>query len=303
MFNKQIVPTHGPVLLASNHSGSFFDALVVGAIVSQPIHTFTRGDVFRNPKVAFWLRQINLIPVFRGSEGRHNLKKIDDTILRSLRVLRQEEIVLVFSEGVCVNEWRLRPLGKGTARMAHQAWFGEEGLAELAVIPTGLTYEHYRGTGKRVVVKFGEPIRAADIATAPADYEKWLREFNELLTARMRATILEVPAQATPGEQQQHLQQYLQVCPVPPTPALARPLGTLGRALHRPLYRALSQWVARRTAGTVFYDSVLFGLLVYLYPLLVVLLSLLVGTLAGWPWGTLVFVGVPLLAYLGNRFR
>ncbi len=94
--NFAAVPRHTPVLLASNHSGSFFDAVVIGSVLSQPIHTLTRGDVFRNPRAAYWLRAINLIPVFRGSEGRENLGKIDQTMEECFRVMKNDSAVVIF---------------------------------------------------------------------------------------------------------------------------------------------------------------------------------------------------------------
>ena len=209
------------MLLASNHSGSFFDALVIGAVVSQPIYTLARGDVFRNTRAAYWLRAINLIPVFRGSEGRENLKKIDVTVEECFSVMKNKGTVIIFSEGICVNEWNLRPLGKGTARMAYQAWYGDDtALHAMAVVPTGLTYEHFRGTNKRVILHFGEKIEPAHIQADPAEYEKWLREFNALLTERMGETILQVPQEATPQEAAQQLEGYLAACPRPAGNAL-----------------------------------------------------------------------------------
>ena len=302
--NETIVPVDAPVLLASNHSGSFFDAVVIGSVLRQPVHTLTRGDVFRNPKAAFWLRAIKLIPVFRGSEGRENLKKIDTTLDECFSVMKNNGAVIIFSEGVCINEWNLRPLGKGTARMAHQAWYGEDtALRNLTVLPTGLTYEHFRGANKRVVLRFGEPILPEEIQAAPGDYEKWLREFNTLLTERMGRTILEIPQESSLAETTRQLEGYFADCPRPQGNALLNFLGKIGRAIHRPLYRLYARKVAKKTRRTVFFDSVLFGLLMYTYPVFVGLLAVIVAAATSWLTGLVVFMGLPLLALLGNKYR
>ncbi|WP_373330979.1 1-acyl-sn-glycerol-3-phosphate acyltransferase [Salmonirosea aquatica] len=304
VINLGAVPERQPVLLASNHSGSFFDAVVIGAVLSQPIYTLTRGDVFRKSQAAYWLRAINLIPVFRGSEGRENLRKIDATVEECFSVMKRNGTVIIFSEGICVNEWNLRPLGKGTARMAYQAWYGDDAaLHSMAVLPTGLTYEHFRGTNKRVVLHFGDKIESRHIQTDPAEYEKWLREFNALLTKRMRQTILEVPQKATSDESARQLEKYLTVCPRPRGNALLQGLGVVGRAINRPIYRFYTKRVAQKTRGTVFYDSVLFGLLMYTYPILIGLLALIVGAFTSWMAGLAIFVGFPLTALAGNRYR
>ncbi|KAA6441347.1 glycerol acyltransferase [Dyadobacter flavalbus] len=303
VVNFDKLPKRTPMLLASNHPDSFFDAVVIGSVLDRPIHTLTRGDVFKKPAIAFWLRQINLIPVFRGSEGRQYLKNHDNTAQESHNALKAGDSVVVFSEGVCVNEWRLRPLGKGTARMAHQIWFSDDALPDMKVIPTGVNYEHFRGPGKRVMLRFGKEISQDDILTSPLEYEKWLREFNEILTTRMNDEILTLPADLPKDEHIKQLNAFFGNCTVPEKGnALFRAIGWLGRAIHRPLYSFFEKKAAKLTARSVFYDSVLFGLLMYLYPLIVLLLSVIVGIFAGWQAGVILFFALPLLAWFCGRF-
>jgi len=304
VVNLDKVPHNGPLIIASNHPDSFFDALVIGATLTQMIHTLARGDAFKKSKVAFWLRQINLIPVFRGSEGRQHVKNLDVTTKESLAALNDGGAVVVFSEGVCVNEWKLRPLGKGTARMAHQAWFGDRGLEDMLVIPTGMNYEHYRGTGKRVAIRFGEPIKRNDLVTDPEEYEKWLREFNEVLQERMNEQILTLP-EGTSGEARASaMNTFFGENSIPSKGnILFQFLGWFGRLIHRPLYHLFTKKVGKITARTVFYDSALFGLLLYLYPAIVLILSIIVGLFTGFKIALVLFAALPLLAWMGNRYR
>jgi 1-acyl-sn-glycerol-3-phosphate acyltransferase len=303
VVNFDKLPKKSPMLLASNHPDSFYDALVIGAVLEKPIHTLARGDVFKKPAIAFWLRQIKLIPVFRGSEGRQYLKKHDDTAQESHNALKSGDTVIVFSEGICVNEWKLRTLGKGTARMAHQTWFGDDALPDMKVIPTGINYEHYRGPGKRVMLRFGKEISPADILTSPLEYEKWLREFNEILTARMNNEILTLPADLSKEEHMKQMNEFFGNCTIPEKGnALFRAIGWLGRTIHLPLYSFFENKAAKLTAGSVFYDSVLFGLLLYLYPLIVLLLSVILGIFAGWQAGVILFFALPLLAWFCGRY-
>ena len=304
VVNFKQVPNKGPLLLASNHPDSFFDALVIGATLRQPIFTLARGDAFKKPAVAFWLRQINLIPVFRGSEGRTAVLSLDVTTKESLDAMKNGNTVIIFSEGVCVNEWKLRPLGKGTARMAHQAWFGESNLKEMQVIPIGMNYEHFRGTGKRTAIRFGDAIHHTDIKTNPEEYEKWLREFNEILQLKMNQEILTIPETATKEERQLAFNNFFGPNSIPSKGNfLLQGLGWFGRLIHRPIYHAFHNKVAKITARSVFYDSALFGLLLYLYPVIVLLIAGIAGIFAGFKVALAVFVALPVLAYLGNRYR
>jgi 1-acyl-sn-glycerol-3-phosphate acyltransferase len=304
VFNVDKLPKDGSMLIASNHPDSFFDALVIGSVLDTPIHTLARGDAFKKSKVAFWLRQIKLIPVFRGSEGRGNVKKLDATNKEAYEVLKSGEAVVIFSEGVCVNEWRLRPLGKGTARMAYQVWFGDKPLQDMSVIPTGVNYEHFRGPGKCVSLCFGEPIKPADIRTNPEEYEKWLREFNEVLDMRMNQQILTIPADTAPSEKRQILDRYFKKETLPARDhVVLRMVGKIGRLIHRPVYQIFEKKAHQLTKKSVFYDSVLFGLLLYLYPLLVVLISVGIGLGFGWLPAAISFLLFPTLAWVGAQYR
>ncbi|GAA4431322.1 hypothetical protein GCM10023091_01830 [Ravibacter arvi] len=296
--NLRNTPSDRPLLLASNHSGSFFDAVVLGIYLSQPIHTFTRADVFRKPAVARWLRRINLIPAYRGTEGgREHLKKNDESFRQVRQMFRENACIVIFSEGVAANEWNLRPLAKGTGRLAWQTWFGENPQPAMEVVPTGLTYEHYRGANKDAWVHFGEPIRIDTIREDPAQQEKWLRAFNLLLTERMKGTILETETGVPdPDALKRHLPQRGSQ----PLLSLA---GAFGRALHRPLYRLYYKRILAKTENTVFFDSVLFGALMYTYPLIIGILAIILGSLTSFYWGIIFFIAMPALAWLGNQFR
>lgn len=301
-FDK--LPKGTPLLLASNHPDSFFDAVVIGSVLEQPIHTLTRGDVFRKKAAAFWLRQINLIPVFRGSEGRQYVKNHDVTSQESHDALKQGDAVVVFSEGICVNEWRLRPLGKGTARMAYKIWYGDDALQSMKVIPTGLNYENFRGPGKRVSLNFGEAIAAEDIQISPQEYEKWLREFNEILDRKMNAEILTIPDDLPRAEREQQLNAFFDQCATrkKKTNPLFAVIGWVGRTIHWPLYSFFEKKAAKLTARSVFYDSVLFGMLMYLYPVIIGLISIIVAAFAGWAVGLGLFASLPLLAWVGSKY-
>src|ERR1700739_512664 len=69
------IPDDGPVILASNHPNSFLDGLVLTAYYKKPIYYLARGDVFSSPFVSFFLRFLNIVPIFRREEGAENFPK------------------------------------------------------------------------------------------------------------------------------------------------------------------------------------------------------------------------------------
>lgn len=185
------VPRKGPVMLACNHPNSFLDAIVVALILKRRIHFLVRSDVFRKPAARFILSRMNMIPIYRLQEGTENLDKNQETFSRCYDLLRRGEVILIFSEGNCVVEKRLRALKKGTARI----YFGAgEFVPHLAVVPVGINYTHPYQFRSELMVSFGKAIETDDLKpvwnTEPA---KAVRVFNERLSAAMRSELLIIP--------------------------------------------------------------------------------------------------------------
>ena len=113
---------HGPLLIAANHPNSFLDAIILSSLFKFPVYSLARGDAFANRFVTKILTSLNMLPVYRVSEGVENLENNYTTFDACQELFSQRKIVLIFSEGRCINEWHLRPLKKGTARLALTAW-------------------------------------------------------------------------------------------------------------------------------------------------------------------------------------
>ncbi|MBP7306790.1 MAG: 1-acyl-sn-glycerol-3-phosphate acyltransferase, partial [Saprospiraceae bacterium] len=118
-FNE--LPDNTPIMLACNHNNAFSDALFVGSYLSDlDMNFITRGDVF-NPKMMWFFNLTNQIPIFRFRDGYENLKKNNNSLEFCYKALGKNQRIIIFSEGDCITEKRLRHLQKGTARMAFGA--------------------------------------------------------------------------------------------------------------------------------------------------------------------------------------
>ncbi|MGN6605245.1 MAG: 1-acyl-sn-glycerol-3-phosphate acyltransferase, partial [Ginsengibacter sp.] len=71
--NKELLAEKGPLLIAANHPNSFLDAIIVSTLFKQPVYSLARGDVFANGFFSKVLRSVNMLPVYRLSEGAENL--------------------------------------------------------------------------------------------------------------------------------------------------------------------------------------------------------------------------------------
>ena len=154
IINKpELLKKKGPLLLACNHPNSFLDAAILADLFKYPVYSLARGDVFKKPFYIKLLKALKILPVYRTSEGVENLGINYQTFDACKSIFRKKGIVLIFSEAKCVNEWHLRPLKKGTARLAFSSW--EEGIP-LHVLPIGINYSSFRRFGKNIFINLGE---------------------------------------------------------------------------------------------------------------------------------------------------
>ncbi len=270
IFIKDVTITHpralqttGPVLITANHPNSFLDAIIIGAAYQHPIHFLARGDAFSKPWHAKLLRLLQMIPIYRLSEGKENLALNEEAFRKSREVLAANGVLLIFIEGICVNKHELQPFKKGAARIALDC----KQIPGMKVLPMAIAYHSFCRFGKSIQISCGEPI-PVDTLLPFEEETKNMRYMNSVLFKEIETRIL-------PPESKQSASLIYRV------PA------TIGRILHWPLYRILSARIARKTKGTVFYDSVLFGALLLVYP--VYLLCLLI---------LLLLLGSPLLITL-----
>ncbi len=238
----------GPLLIVANHPDSFLDAVILGAYYPRKLHFLARGDVFRKPLYGFLLRSIGMIPIHRAREGREHLHLNEGTFQESVEVLRRGDGLLIFIEGICLLTHEIQPFKKGATRILEAAHAA--GIQPMIHV-VGLGYSDFRAFGKVIHVaieSFMEP--------AVFDHARHRLDFN----AAVR-------------------EQMVRLVRVPDEVVVLR--KGLFYYLNLPFFRVVSDYVWSRTAGTVFYDSVLFGVLLFTYPIYLVTLSALFHGLFG----------------------
>ncbi len=273
----------GPLLITANHPNSFLDAVIIGSRFSRPVHFLARGDAFRKPWHNTLLRLLNMIPVYRLSEGKDNLHRNGDAFERCKEILSQNGIVLIFIEGISVNSHELQPFKKGAARIAIE----NSHLENFRTLPLGIAYSSLDRLGKTICI---ETVAAIPVQTLlPYEEEaRNMRYFNEHLFGEIKG-LVNIPSQNDQGKSKT---KWVLLLP-----------AFLGYLLHYPFYSLISNLVYQKTKGTIFYDSVLFGVLLILYPLYVLILCLAIG-LFNVPFLLLIsiFLLHPLMAWAAVRF-
>ena len=286
--NKKVLNHNGPLLIACNHPNSFLDAIILAALFKKPIYSLARGDVFKNKRIAKILIALNILPVFRITEGAENLNTNYDTFAKCREIFKQNGVVLIFSEGLCINEWKLRALKKGTARLAFSAW--NEGL-DLTVIPAGINYQSFRSFGKNVQLNFGTPILKQHFNMTETEGVN-IKIFNEQLKNELKSLVVEIES-----HQKETIKNTFHVKQHPIKKSMLHIPAIIGKIVHAPLYIPVHKISWKHFEKMDHYDSVVVGLLFLLYPMyLLIISSILFALLGGWYW-MLVFIIMPFLAW------
>jgi len=252
----------GPLLIAANHPNSFLDAIILDTLFKNPVYSLTRGDAFKGKLISKILTSLNMLPVYRISEGAENLDNNYFTFDECQKIFRKNGIVLVFSEGRCVNEWHLRPLKKGTARLALSAW---QQNIPLKILPVGINYSSFRTFGKNVFLNFGSFINKEDVNVDLSD-GKAVNEFNVKLQRQLQGLVYEIDKTDI-----EKLKKYF--C-IPQSflkklslfiPAVA------GYLFHFPLYYLIDVSIKNKAGDH--YDSIMIALLFFFYPLYILMFA------------------------------
>ena len=237
--NKHLLNNKEPLLIIANHPNSFLDAIIIGAQYNRPINFLARGDVFTKKHHRFLLRLLNMIPVYRLREGKQYLHLNEYAFNESVRLINKGEAVLIFIEGNCTNEHKLHPFKKGTARIVEKLY---EQKITYQIHIAGIAYNHFRGIGKKVNLCISEFtfLNAVNGAKDKLDFNKAVFEklSDNIFPPTQKTIIYKTPL------------YYF----------------------HYLYYQLIHKIVDKKTKGTVFYDSVLFSLLLFTYPLFLLII-------------------------------
>ena len=275
-------------MLAVNHPNSFLDAIILCTLFDRPVYSLARGDAFKNNFFASLLYKLKLLPVYRVSEGVENLEENYKTFELCKNIFKQNGIVLIFSEGRCINEWHLRPLKKGTARLALSSW--EDGI-DLKVLPVGINYNSFKSFGKNVKLFFGDFITKGSI-----DYKNShgnnIRQFNESLQRQLGNFVYEI----NPTDKELLRKTFFVKQPAIKKMLLFLP-AVIGLIIHAPLYFFI-KWLSNKLIREEgHYDSKITGFLFLFYPLFLLFLSSVIFFITGYWYIFLLLFVLPFCAW------
>jgi 1-acyl-sn-glycerol-3-phosphate acyltransferase len=178
------VPASGAILLVANHQ-SYLDPPLIGfGIYHRQIDYLARMGLFRVPGLAWLIEALNATPIKEDSGDAGAIKEV-------LRRLGEGHAVLIFPEGSRSPDGQVHEFKRGTALLFRRA--------DCPVIPVAIEgcYEAWPRNrrfpsvlGKRVAVRFGEPIAATSLkALGPDGALSLLREQIDAMRLELRAEL------------------------------------------------------------------------------------------------------------------
>ena len=189
------IPKDAAVVLAANHPTAFIEPCILACFQPRTLWFLARGNLFKNAFYNSLLAAVHILPVFRLEDGGFGkLKNNFGTFEACYKALSQGKAIMNLAEGRCIHEKALRPLRKGTARLALGAMQRDATLKEVYIVPVGCNFTHADRVRDQVMIRFGEPILASAFMDEFRGNEaKAIKNLTSHLRARLSPLIVQFP--------------------------------------------------------------------------------------------------------------
>ncbi|MCE5205438.1 MAG: 1-acyl-sn-glycerol-3-phosphate acyltransferase [Porphyromonadaceae bacterium] len=157
------VSKNRPIIFAPNHRNALLDALIL-VYASYPLKQvvfLARADIFRQKFVAWILRGLRIIPVFRIRDGKDNLEKNKDIFESAARILKKGNPIALFPEGRHNPKQSLLPIQKAAPRIVLPTEASRAFELDSQIVPVSIYYRDIFGFLSDAYVTFGTPIEVS----------------------------------------------------------------------------------------------------------------------------------------------
>lgn len=140
VYGAESIPDQGACILCFNHR-SLLDPPVTGVYIKRSLVFMAKEELFKIPLMGFILKNLNVIPVRRGTGDVAAIKA-------SINALKEGKVMVIYPEGTRSKSGDLQSAKPGVALIATKA--------KAPVIPIGVTGQY--GFMKKLSIKIGNPI-------------------------------------------------------------------------------------------------------------------------------------------------
>ena len=187
------IPADKPIILAANHPSAFLEPCILATTLPRPLHFMVRGDLFQKPLYRALLMSLHMIPMYRLKDiGIKGVKNNFSSLDYSYDLLKNNEQILILAEGTTKHEKRLRPIQKGTARMALGAVEKYPGL-DVQIIPIGVNYADILNYRSEVMLQIGDPIPIQAYLKGEKEHPaKTIKKVTQKLKENLEALVVHI---------------------------------------------------------------------------------------------------------------
>ena len=161
------IPKEGGRIYACNHR-SYADPVLVTIPVPKRFAYMAKEELFKNPFFRALIKALGAFPVRRGAG---DMSVIEDSVEK----LKKGKNLLIFPEGTRSKDGKV---GRGKSGVALIA-----AMSGVDVIPVGIVFEGELCFRKKVVVKFGKPIKAEELKIEERSPRELKRVKGTIMTA------------------------------------------------------------------------------------------------------------------------
>ena len=193
VVGRENIPYGSPIIFTPNHQNALMDALIVLDTSRLNVVFMARADIFKKKLLNKILTFLKMLPIYRIRDGADELSKNDDTFTICLDILRDCHSVCLMPEGNHGDKRRLRPLVKGTFRIAFRAHeeFGDKN--PVMIVPVGIDFEHYRHIQQDLLIIYGKPIEVSEYFEAYKENPaKAMNAIKERLADELKKIIIHI---------------------------------------------------------------------------------------------------------------
>lgn len=195
------IPKNAAVILAANHPTAFIEPCILACFQPRTLWFLARGNLFKNRFYNTMLAAVHILPVFRLEDGGYGrLKDNFGTFDACFRALSKGKAIMNLAEGRCIHEKALRPIRKGTARLALGAMQRDSTLTEVYIVPVGCNFTHADRVRDQVMIRFGEPILASGFMDEFRSSEATaIKNLTSHLRSRLSPLVVQFPDRERAG--------------------------------------------------------------------------------------------------------
>lgn len=160
---KENVSKKRPIIFAPNHRNALLDALllVYSSYLNKQVVFLARADIFKKKFVAWILRGMRIIPVYRLRDGKDNLDKNNEIFETAGRILKKNNPIALFPEARHNPKQSLLPIQKAVPRIVLPTEAQHDFSLQSQIVPVGIYYRDTHDILSDVYVQYGTPIEVS----------------------------------------------------------------------------------------------------------------------------------------------